>query len=322
LILVTGATGFVGRHVTAALVKNGRRVRILTRGKRADAALPPDVEVTRGDLRDPASLPAAVANVETVVHLAAAVGAYDQVLLDAINVVGSAALAAAARAAGVQRFVHCSSGGVYGDGDTPQPHSESDVPAPGAPYEHSKLRGESAVRAAFDGSSTSWVILRPQGVYGPGRPQTAELIRQVAHRKFWLHGPAAIVIHPTYIDDVVNAALLAIDCPGAARATLNIAGERPMTYRALIDEIANRLGVRARHLSLPSAPTRAVAHPLARLARSAHLPVYLRLDRLSRRIINRAVDTNLAREKLGFIPVPFANALDATIEWARLARIV
>jgi nucleoside-diphosphate-sugar epimerase len=319
VILVTGGTGFVGRRLVNQLAASGESVRVLTRNP-GRATFPARVEAVTGDLADAGSLSRAVSGAQAVVHLAArlpAAGAAGAEIAR-VNAAGTEALAAAARAAGVARFVHGSSAGVYGDGTGTAPHRESDAPHPGNAYEHSKLAGETALRAALEGSTVAWTILRPSGIYGPGRPATAALFRDVAARRVWLHGPAPVIVHPTYVDDVVAAVQLVLK-RGVAGETFNVGGERSLDYVELIELIASRMGRGPRQLRAPRW-TAAVAGAVASGWSATGRVPPSRLARLAVPVVNRAVDITLARRVLGFTPLPLERGLDETAAWVRSER--
>ena len=314
MILVTGASGFVGAALIPALVARRESVCILTRRSVGVDG----VEQRRGDLIDQDSLTAAVRGVRAVIHLAAALGSSN--LTDAeivrTNVDGTATLATAALNAGVRHFIHMSTAGVYGDGTELRPRNEHTVPQPHTTYQRSKLASEQAVAAALRGSNVSWAIFRPTEIHGPGRPATLRLYQQVLHRKVWVHGPPHHVVQPTYVHDVVNAVLLALDRPFTAGTIFNIACGEALTYQAFIDRIARRLNVRVRQVRLPAQPTRAIARLAANLARTFGQEVAA-LDRVQRPVIDGSVDIGLARAALGFEPLPLDDGIDATIAWAR-----
>lgn len=300
MILLTGGTGFLGRHLLPRLAAEGRRVRALSRARREGGG----VEWVQGDLTDPASLPAAVEGVDTVVHAGAVLRAGAS--LESVNAGGTRALAEAARRAGVRRFVHVSSAGVYGDGAGPRPHLETEPTAALTPYERSKLAAERALVEALEGSAVQWTILRPQGLYGADRPATAELFREIARRRLWLHGPARVVVHPTHVLDLVAAIMAVVSRGGLHGEVINVGGERALEYPELIALIGARVGRAPLQLRAPGwlAP---MARAAARALGSARPAV---LDRLGREWINRSVDIGKARRELGFEPVPLEQELD------------
>jgi nucleoside-diphosphate-sugar epimerase len=276
------------------------------------------VELVQGDLRDPPSLAPALQGVRMLVHLAAILPGPLEPHRDLweTNVEGTRSIARAARTAGVARFVHVSSAGVYGDGDG-APHRESAACQPTDEYERSKLESERALAEHLRGSMTAWTVLRPAGIYGPGRASSIDFYRRVARRRIWLHGPARIVVHPTHVRDVVQAILLVLDAPDIGGETINVGGERPVDYRELVEMVARRLGVHVAQIALPYP----VAWTLATTAQSFlgvfGAPAPARLRRLRRRLVSRALDTSKARDRLGFTPTSLERGLDETIDWAR-----
>jgi nucleoside-diphosphate-sugar epimerase len=317
VILVTGGTGFVGRRLVNQLATSGESIRVLTR-RTGRSTFPAGVAVVQGDLADAASLARAVSGAGAVVHLAARVPVEGAAAaeLERVNAAGPEALATAARAAGVAKFVHGSSAGVYGDGTGPAPHRESDAPNPGNAYERSKLAGEAALRAALAGSTVSWTILRPAGIYGPGRPATAALFREVQGRRLWLHGPVPVIVHPTYVDDVVAAVQMVLGRDDVAGETFNVGGERALDYAELIALIGRHMGHVPRQVRAPRWTSR-VAVAASGAWHGLGLEVPPRLARLALPAINRAVDAAKARRVLGFAPVPLERGLDETAAWVR-----
>lgn len=314
MILVTGGTGFIGLPLVRRLLDEGQSVRVLSRRARSPL-LPAGAELAVGDVLDPESVARAMEGTESVIHLAARLeGSQDTESLEQVNVEGTGVVAHAARSAGVGRVVHLGSAGVYGSGDTTRPRRETDPPAPTTSYEHSKLKAETRLRAELDGSATRWLILRSAGVFGPGRPATAQLFRRVLARRVWLHGPGLVLVHPTYVDDVVSGLWLALGVEGSAGQVFNLGGERPLPYPEFLGLIARRGGRRCLHLRAPGA-LRLAAGTLSGGWRLAGRTPPTRLQTLARRVTNRGVDIERAKDILGFEPLPLVEGIDRTLAW-------
>jgi nucleoside-diphosphate-sugar epimerase len=316
VILITGGTGFVGQALARQLAADGLAVRILSRHpNRVTPRMP--VEWVLGDLTERTSLPPALRDVDTVIHLAAVVpaGLPPRADLESVNVGGTGALAEAAATAHVRRFIHVSSAGVYGDGARDEPHKENDPIAPTGPYERSKVAAERAVVDALEGSSVHWVILRPPGLYGPDRPATAQFFVDVAHRHVWLHGPVPALVHPTHVLDLVQALVRVLRCPELHAEVVNIGGERPVDFRELIALVGKRLGRDPLQISAPRW-SRQVASGIASTWRLAAIPPAV-IQRLSRAHVNRTVNIEKARRLLGFEPVTLDWGLDQTVTGLR-----
>lgn len=313
MILVSGGTGYVGRALVQRLAARGDRVRVLTR--RADeATLPPGVELARGDLSASEPPIEALRGVRSVVHLAAALPAEHVASseLERVNVAGTRTLAAAAAACGVRRFVHVSSAGVYGDSATLAPRTEDDVPAPRTAYERSKLEGEHALRAALEQSDVRWTILRPTGVFGAGRPATAALFREVAHRRIWLHGAARVIVHPLYVADLAEAIARCLADERVSGEVINLGGDRAVEYRELLTLIGSYVGRAPLHLSAPRW-SGAIARALVRGAAGRSVVAGSgRLARLAAPLVNRSVSIEKARRSLAFVPTALERGLETT----------
>lgn len=321
MILLTGGTGFVGRHLVHQFVADGRPVRVLSRTP-GRIVLPDSVSWVQGDLTDPASLHAALRDIDTVIHAGAVLreGSTPNTALERVNTGGTEAVARVARDMGVRRFVHISSAGVYGGGYTASPHRESDTPHPVTPYERSKLSAEQALAMALEGSKVNWTVLRPQGLYGPDRPATAAFFRLVAHKRLWLHGPARVVVHPTHIADLAAAVRIVLDRDDLQQEVINIGGARWLEYYELISLTGARVGHVPYQFRAPRW-TGHIATLTSRLWSAAGKPPAL-LERLSRNWINRAVSIDKARRLLGFEPLTLESGLDQTVAELRLGALL
>jgi UDP-glucose 4-epimerase len=255
--LVTGGAGFIGSNLTDRLVARGDDVRVLdnlSTGFREN--LPDDAELVEGDIRDEASVRAAVAGVDVVFHFAAHRAVLQSVenplSTDLANTHGTLTVLKAAQDAGVRRVVAASSSSVYG-GAKELPTPETAPLVPRSPYAVSKLAGEHYCRVWSELFGLETVALRYFNVYGPRqRPDSAyaAVIPLFTHA---LHSGARPVVHGdglqsrsfAYVDDVVEANLAAFEAPAEACSgrAYNIAGSRSCTLLDLLEELAVILGV-------------------------------------------------------------------------------
>lgn len=187
-IALTGGTGFIGRHVIAALLDSGFTVRALVRDRnRADTL--DGVELITGSLEDSAALSSLCSGARAVIHIAGAISARHRAEFDAVNVDGTARLVAAAVERAVGRFVLVSSLAA-------REPTLSD-------YGASKRAGEHVLRDV--GRDLSWSILRPPAVYGPGDRGTLPLIRQLTRRLAIVPGDKNCRFSLIFIEDLAQA---------------------------------------------------------------------------------------------------------------------
>ena len=237
--LVTGGAGFIGSHVAEALVRRGDRVRVLddfSTGKRE--YLVPGIDVVEGDLRDRDALRRAVHGAEGVFHQAALRSVPRSVddprSSNDVNVTGTLELLRACREAKVRRVVYASSSSVYGD-DPTLPKVETLPTRPVSPYAVSKLGAEHYchVFARLYGVETA--SLRYFNVFGPRQDPESKysaviprfLDQALRGEPLEVHGDGEQSRDFTYIDNVVQANLLAMSAPGVSGEAFNVAcGER------------------------------------------------------------------------------------------------
>jgi nucleoside-diphosphate-sugar epimerase len=251
LILVTGASGFIGRHLTAALTERGDKVRALVRSAAGARGLPEGVDVVRGDVTDVDSLRPAAAGVDLVFHLA---GGYrdEGPELHAVHVTGTANLLSVLKPG--TRVVYVSSTSVYG-WDQSWPAHHNSPPAPVAPYGEAKLAAEGLV-SAWTGGPTA--IARPTITYGPGdtRGMLARAVGLMSRGVRWFPGDGQNRIHLLHVDDLVNGLML-LGEKGAGVYVL--AGPEATPVARIFALLAAGAGLKRPRFGLPMAPVRLVA---------------------------------------------------------------
>ncbi len=233
MILVTGANGFVGRHVTRELAANGAHVRAMVRTARGAAALEGiGCELVRGDVTDPASLRAAARGVRTIVHLVAIVEG-SPATFERVMATGAGNLVEAARESGVRRIVLMSALGT-GPGAT-------------VPYFRAKWAAEQAVAA----SGAEHVILRPSFVFGADGGALPRFLRIARLAPVTpVIGPGTQRVQPIWIDDVVRAVRLALDVQEPERP-IELGGADTVTWSELWARMKAALGTRRPALHIP-----------------------------------------------------------------------
>jgi nucleoside-diphosphate-sugar epimerase len=251
-VVVTGAAGFIGRHLVARLAREGRRVRALDVNPAPELDLE-GVEWHRGDVRDREALGSAFLGADVVFHLASA-HLQHRVPSDfyrSVNVDGALAVVEAAAEAGVRRVVHTGTVGIYGHVESP-PAREDAPRHPTNEYERTKRRGEEAALGRAEELGLDLVVLRPGWVYGPGCPRTSKLLGAVGKGRFLFVGDGSNLRHPIHVSEVVDAFLLAAEAPEevAGRDYL-IVGPEAVSVRDLAAACARVQGVRPPRLRVP-----------------------------------------------------------------------
>jgi nucleoside-diphosphate-sugar epimerase len=264
--LVTGATGFIGRHLARRLLSQGRVVRLLCRAtsvSRLDEDARRLAEVVEGDLRDSESLGRAVRGVRRVFHCAGHVsdwGAEEQFV--AVNVTGTRSLLEAACGEQVDRFVHLSSIAVFGVPAPPYFDDESPY-GPGRDlYSRTKIAAEQEVLRFHRERGLATVVLRPAVVYGPMGTWAEEPVAMIRKNRMFLLGGGEGTCHPCYIENLVHAMLLAAEHPRAVGNAYIVADDEPMSFSEYFNLLARIVGRGPIRRSIPLPVARAMASAL------------------------------------------------------------
>ncbi len=290
IVALTGATGFVGGAVLQRLLRREHQVRVLVRnpdraGRLRDYG---DVQVVAGELGDEAALATLVAGAEAVVHLVGIIVPKGSQTFDRVHVAGTAALVAAARAAGVRRFAHMSALGARAD-------------AAATPYHRTKAAGEDAVRRVFPGH----VILRPSLIAGPGNVPLRMMINMVRMAPVVpVIGDGRYRMQPVWLEDVAEAFALAVEREDLA-GTYDIAGPEALTWHQMLDRIEEALAVRRRRVGVPLGIVRLGA--AAGLALPELAPITP--DQLQMLLEGSTTDANALPTVFGVTPRPFAEVM-------------
>jgi nucleoside-diphosphate-sugar epimerase len=250
-VLVTGGGGFIGSHLVEHLVRAGHEVRVLDNfatGRRENLlGLDGEFELVEGDLQSYERAHTAVRGCEVVLHQAALPSVprsiQDPLTSNASNVIGTLNVLLAARDSDVRRFVYASSSSVYGqNADLPKREEMSAEPI--APYAVAKLAGEGYCRSFSSVYGIETVALRYFNVFGPRQDPLSQYAAVIPNFiGAFMRGERPSVFGDgeqsrdfTYIDNVVEANLLAIEATGVVGETFNIAcGERISLNRMLAD---------------------------------------------------------------------------------------
>ena len=217
----------------------------------------------------------------------------------AVNVDALGSLLRIAEEAGVQRFVHCSTVGVYGPLET-LPADEETPCRPDIAYEKTKLDGEALVRTAAGEGSLSTIILRPAWVYGPGCPRTLKLLHSIARKKFFFVGSGGNMRHPLYVADLLQAFEIAATRQADSGSTFIIAGPEAVSVRDLFDAASEALEVPYNPITVPTALVAAGCTMIEKVFAALHKEPPFSSRSLKFFTESSAYSTRNARERLGF----------------------
>ncbi len=246
LVLLTGASGFIGSRVLEALRRTKHSVRCLVRKPLSASG----AEMTVGDITDPMACCEAVKGVTAVIHTAGEKSRVSQYM--AVNAEGTRNLLEAALQNGVSRFIHVSSVGVIGaDPFCKRVFDEESPCHPRNDYERSKWQAElHIIQAASKGLET--VILRPANVFGDNDPNLGllNLVRTVHEGRFFFLGGRESICNFIYVDDVATAVIAALEHRKAVGKIYHLSDS--CTIGVFIDFLADELGVERPSIKMPS----------------------------------------------------------------------
>jgi nucleoside-diphosphate-sugar epimerase len=318
-VLVTGATGFVGRHVVRRLVERDAFVKALVRDpEKAERLLPrPGVELIRGDITDSEAVRAACSECDFVFHVAGVIaGTGNEDRMEAVNVRGTQTVADAALAEGVRRFVHVSTVAVYGPEQSRTINEHSSRTESTDPYGRTKRLAEEYVRELHHSRQLPAIIVQPGDVYGPEDHHgwTTRPLELIRSGKALLPDGGRGRLALIYIDDLVVGLLDAAE-RGRAGQSYILCGDEDQRVADLFEYIRNISGAKPiRSLPLWIARTGAVVM-------EAMAPLFGKRPLVSRaelRLLTRygGFDNSKAKDELGFHPhTTLSEGMQAVQQW-------
>jgi nucleoside-diphosphate-sugar epimerase len=318
-ILVTGGTGFTGSHLVRRLLADGHKVVVLDnqKGLVYDELVRKGAEIHIGSVTDTDLLRNLVPGCEVIHYLAAAfrkVNLPKKVYFET-NVTSLRNLLQIAMDNKVRKVVYCSTQGVHGNVDNP-PGDENTPIKPEDYYQATKWQGEEVCQE-FINQGMDITILRPTALYGPGDPgRFLMMFKQVKRGMFPFFGPGRAFYHPVYVENFVDAHVLAMTKLAAKGQTYIIADEQYFTIEEIVLKIARVMNVELKVIHLPFWPI----YWLSAFVEFVFLPLPWDPPLFRRRADwfrqNRAFKIDKARRDLGYVPkVDLDTGLKLTFDW-------
>ncbi|MDO8683382.1 MAG: NAD-dependent epimerase/dehydratase family protein [Armatimonadota bacterium] len=322
-VLVAGASGFIGFHLVCRLKSDGYEVRALARQTSDTSALDKlGVEVCKADFSELKSLISPCSGIDVAFNLIGRIGGWgvSESDLRLANVTTVKNLLEACRDAGVAHFIHCSTPGVVGmSGVAP----ESLPYHPTGKYEQTKYEGEKVALGAQITGSIPVTIVRPDFVYGPGDLHKLKLFRAIRDGRFPLIGDGRSLLHPTYIEDVIDGMMLVARNEAAFGQIFNLAGPEPVTVDRMVRVIAQELGIPAPRMRIPVTVAKSVAMLAEAGAIMTHSEPLLTKYQVKFFTCDHASDVSKARLALGYKPkVSIERGVELTIKWYKEQKLL
>jgi nucleoside-diphosphate-sugar epimerase len=318
MILVTGGTGFLGRHLVARLCQAGYTMRVVTRTPQRYPWLTkyPNVEVFQADLLDKDRMAQAIVGCTQVIHAAglfsmwSGAGDFHQT-----NSSGTLHLLQLAVQHNIERFVFVSTIAVIGKPEKGRMIDEEHPPYPDDPYQESKLHAEVLIRRFHQMNQLDMVIVRPGAFYGP--------MGDYAFNRLFFTDPmrgiimqmdgGKYIIFPAYIDDVAQGIVKALE-KGRSGEVYNICGEC-LSHRDAFNIIIQQANIRFPRLNIPKIIGLNFARFLTLIGNITRIEPFYPVGLKSYVFNDWNVSSEKAKRELGFVPTPFAEGVKRTLAW-------
>lgn len=320
-VLVTGGTGFTGKALVKRLLDEGHEVTALDykEGLNTQDLRDWGARVVIGSVTDPDVLRDCMPDVEVIHHVAAAFRELnvDDTYYREVNVGGTRNVLETALDHGVRKVIYFSTCGVHGNVEHP-PAAEDAPIQPADYYQQTKYEAEPIV-ADYVTKGLECLILRPAAIYGPGDPERFFMIfKRVAKGMFPMFGDGKTLYHPLYIDNLIDAAVLAMNSPRGDGQAYLIADEEYVEIEALVKGVAEALDVEVSIPHFPALPLVIVGHVCEKVCTPFGIspPIFPRRVDWYRQ--NRAFDISRAKRDLGYQPrIGLTEGLQRTADWYR-----
>lgn len=290
MILVTGASGYVGNNLVRNLVKRGKSVRAMVgnvdKARKRLADVEAQIEIVKGDVTRPDTLAEWMQGVDTVIHLVAIAIEKGKRTYKTINYEGTINMVEAAKNAGVRRFINMCQAGA--------------TTTVASPF----LRSKGLAQDYVAKSGLDWTAFRPSVIWGP-QDEFANIqarLIQMTPFVFPIVGDGKAQFQPVYVGDVAEAIARSIDDPSTIGHEYELGGPEVLTYEEIVNRVLKALGTNRRKIRVPVAVLRPVVIAMQTLLPNPPVSTSL-LDLLA---VPNVVSDNALVSKFEIVPRPFA----------------
>lgn len=320
-VFITGASGFVGGHLARRLLAEGAQVSLLWRGTSNPAAkeefIQKGARIVDGDITERELIFSAIEGHRFVFHCAALYreAKFPDSEYFRVNLEGTQNVLDAAAAAKVERIVHTSTIGVHSHIKNP-PANESEPYLPTDVYQQSKVEAEKYALQLFNSGGVKGSILRPAMIWGEADKRFLKLFRGIAKRTLPIIGSGKTWTHWIYVQDLVDAYLLAAEKPQAIGQLYIVAGRSPVLLEDVFLTIAHLAKVEPLPIRIPAWPIQWAGSVVEMLCKPFGIEPPLHRRRCDFFVKNRWFDTRKIQSELGFKPrYDFATEASIIFNW-------
>ena len=320
-VAITGATGFLGKSLALWLSERGHELYLHARSEsKAETIKGLAKKLVICDITDTKGINELVADADIVIHTVSnfrsASGPPES--YKKINVDGTINTFECAKAAGVKRFIHISTIGVFGD-IKECPASETTEYNPGDNYQRTKLEAELYCRKQAETElDMELVVVRPCSMYGPGDMRMLKMFRMLKKGTFFVVGACDANFHAVYIDDILSGIELAMTKDSINQEVFILGGEKYVSLKQYITTAAHAVGSKYPWIKIPFWPM----YLLSAVVEFTCVPFNIEPPIFRRRVKfyrnNRAFNISKARSQLGYTPsTTLEDGMNKTVEWYR-----
>lgn len=288
MVLVTGATGFLGGHLVNELIEKGYKVRALVRDlKKGERLVSKGVQLVKGDVTDADSLIEATLGVETVINLVGIISGGEKIYR-AVHTEGTRDLVKAANENGAAKFIYISANGASKDGNSA--------------YFRTKWEAEEEVRK----SGLEYTIFRPSVLFGPNDAFVNQLAFGIRLSPvFPVFGSGEYKFQPLFVTDLARCIVKSVTEPKAKNQAVEVGGPDAVSFNDIVDAVAETLGKKVYKLHIPLSLVKIGAQAMGAVFTKPPVSI----DQLKMMEMGNVCDISRMKEMFGIEPMPFKEGI-------------